>query len=97
MIAVLLTAGLAPGAAADSPLAQDGWLGMLGQSLGTWWSLLTGGEDGAGSVTAASELAPSIDPDGQELAPRLDPNGNELAPSIDPNGNELAPSIDPNG
>lgn len=97
LIAVLLLAGLAPAAAADSPLSPNGWLGMLGQSLGTWWSALTSDDGGKGSVTAGSELAPSLDPNGEELAPRLDPNGDELTTSSEGDDNELAPSLDPNG
>lgn len=97
LIAVLLLAGLAPAAAADSPLSADGWLGMLGQSLGTWWAAVTGDEAGRRGLTAASEVAPSLDPDGYDVAPSLDPNGNEVSPSLDPNGNEVSPSLDPNG
>lgn len=96
MIAVLLLAGLAPAAAADSPSA-DGWLGMLGQSLGNWWSAVTGDGVGRRGLTAASEVSPSLDPNGNDVAPSIDPNGNEVAPRLDPNGNEVAPRIDPNG
>jgi hypothetical protein len=97
LVAGLLLAGLAPLAAAEARQSPQGWIGTLGQSIASWWASLSGVDGGPRAVFAASELAPSLDPDGQELAPSLDPNGAELAPRLDPNGNELAPSLDPDG
>lgn len=96
LIAVLLSTGFAPAASADVPRSAEGWLHMLGQSFGTWWSAFTGGDGGQRGLTAAGELAPSLDPNGPELAPSLEPDGEQLT-TTDEDGNELAPSIDPNG
>lgn len=97
LIFALLLAGLAPAASAEAPLSPAGWFGSLGHSVASWWTVLTGDEEGQRSLGAASEVSPSLDPNGPQVSPRLDPNGNEVSPHIDPNGNEVAPSIDPNG
>lgn len=96
LFAGLLLVGLAPSAAAEAPQSAKGWVSTLGPLIASWLAAVTGEKEGRRGVSAASELAPSIDPDGQDLAPSIDPDG-LLAPSVDPNGNELAPSVDPNG
>lgn len=97
LILALLLAGLAPAASAEAPLSPAGWFGSLGHSVASWWTVLTEGKEGHRSLGAASEVAPSLDPDGPQVSPSLDPDGDEMSPSSDSDDNEVAPSIDPNG
>lgn len=93
LLAALLAIVAAPTASA-SPASIFGSLEIGGRSLSSWWAVLAGETK---CISAASEVTPPSDPDGNEATPRIDPNGYEVEPSLAPEGNEATPRIDPNG
>jgi hypothetical protein len=96
LLAALLLVAAAPAAsAAPWPALSD--LDGFGRTLATWWAALAGGDGATRGVAAASEVTPSIDPNGDKVTPSLDPDGDEVTPHLDPDGNEVTPRLDPDG
>jgi hypothetical protein len=96
LLAALLATAAAPAASA-MPASPLGMRDGFGQVLASWWTALTGGDGGQRALGAASEVTPSLDPDGNQVTPHIDADGNNVAPHIDPNGNEVTPHLDPDG
>lgn len=95
LVAVLILALAAPAASA-APWSPASALDGIGRTLAGWWAALTG-DDGARGVYAASEVAPSMDPDGDDVTPSSDTDDVELSSPSDTSHSEVAPHIDPNG
>ena len=95
LAAALLAAGLAPAAAAQSPLSPLGWLGAIGRSVAAWWTALAGDE--GERVFPADEVSPHWDPNGSEEPAPTNSDGTQASPTDDPAGNEVSPHWDPDG
>lgn len=96
LAAALAAAGLAPPAAAQAPLSQLGWLDAIGRSFSAWWAAVAGEEEAR--VSAASEVSPRWDPDGDDASLEGDPDGTQLTSEPAPDdGTEVSPHWDPDG
>lgn len=94
-LALALALAAAGPAVAEPAAWIGGWLTSGVEQLGRWWTAVRGAVPG--SVRAASEVWPNLDPKGVAQQPEA-PDGGSLESGEEPGGeNEVLPNIDPNG
>lgn len=83
-------------AGAEAPTWTGSWLTGQLDGLASWWGSLWGVEER--TTTAASESAPTIDPNGPAAEP-AEPGSNTLSGQEEgsPGESEAYPTIDPDG
>lgn len=94
-LALALTLAVAGPAVAEPPSWSSGWVTGGLEQLSRWWTAVWGTP--AGTIRAASEVTPNIDPNGVAQPPG-EPADPLLVEDGEPgNENEVLPHIDPNG
>lgn len=99
ILAVTLAVSAAVPVAAEPPVWSGGWLDAVAGRFAAWWPAAWGGGSAiAGSVAAASESPPPVDPNDAQPEPDGSSVGGDAPVSAQPHAEgEAAPRLDPDG